>query len=597
MTGVPNVKSFYHDHNYPQWLKHKVQKFSPQDYLGDMAEEVPTFFKRKNRNGKIVNAFEEDTWFKIRTRNAGQSEAGALLKVEPGLVKNSQYVSVAWSGVQNATAKDMIVLYCPENAEDNDYIDYFNADVSSTYMQGNGEYSVQLTNLRTNCEMRYFRYISKEMQEFVTRSNIVIFEGGPEQPLQIHLALTGDPTEMRVMWVSGTDETPLVNFTMDSQSQRGTVVAGTSRTYKATDLCFLNGVFINPGYIHDVLLTGLEPSTTYHYSCGIEGHMSEMRSFKTAPPVGSDVSYKFIVYGDMGMSEAAHATAKYALRDVLDGYEFIFHHGDISYARGYAYIWDQWHALIEPYSSIVPYMVGIGNHEQDHLDYSGKDLSGVTGNGWHPWWGNYGDDSNGECGVPMYYRFHMPDNGNNLWWYSYDYGLVHFIMMSTEHDMGNGSRQYAWLEKDLQNVDRVKTPWVILAGHRPMYTSELPLGDIFVSLGMQHLFEDLLYKYHVDLALWAHYHSYERTCAVYKRYCVEDGVTHITIGTAGKSADVALYVKEEWSLFHRKDNPYGYGRVMVANRSALHWEYFVNSDDKVVDEIWLTKISSNDPLA
>ena len=81
-----------------------------------------------------------------------------------------------------------------------------------------------------------------------------------------------------------------------------------------------------------------------------------------------------------------------------------------------AYIWDQWHALIEPYSSIVPYMVGIGNHEQDHLDYSGKDPSGITGNGWHPWWGNYGDDSNGECGVPMYYRFHMPGNGNFLWW-------------------------------------------------------------------------------------------------------------------------------------------------------------------------------------
>jgi hypothetical protein len=44
------------------------------------------------------------------------------------------------------------------------------------------------------------------VQIFVTRSNIVMFEGGPEQPLQIHLALTGDPTEMRVMWVSGTGE-------------------------------------------------------------------------------------------------------------------------------------------------------------------------------------------------------------------------------------------------------------------------------------------------------------------------------------------------------------------------------------------------------
>ena len=51
-------------------------------------------------------------------------------------------------------------------------------------------------------------------------------------------------------------------------------------------------------------------------------------------------------------------------------------------------------------------------------------------------------------------------------------------MMSTEHDMGKGSRQYSWLEKDLQNVDRVKTPWVILAGHRPMYASEIVVGNV-----------------------------------------------------------------------------------------------------------------------
>jgi hypothetical protein len=44
--------------------------------------------------------------------------------------------------------------------------------------------------------------------------------------------------------------------------------------------------------------------------------MSEMRSFKTAPPVASNVSYKFIVYGDMGITGATHTTAKFALRDV-----------------------------------------------------------------------------------------------------------------------------------------------------------------------------------------------------------------------------------------------------------------------------------------
>ena len=56
--------------------------------------------------------------------------------------------------------------------------------------------------------------------------------------------------------------------------------------------------------------------------------------------------------------------------------------------------------------------------------------------------------------------------------YSFDYGSVHFIMMSTEHNFTVGSRQYAWLENDLRNVNRTMTPWVILSGHRAMYTSQ-----------------------------------------------------------------------------------------------------------------------------
>ena len=74
-------------------------------------------------------------------------------------------------------------------------------------------------------------------------------------------------------------------------------------------------------------------------------------------------------------------------------------------------------AAIQPYSTLVPYMVGVGNHEQDHKSGGSKDPSGAPGNGYHPKWGNYGSDSGGECGVPMFYRFHMPDNGNSVWWY------------------------------------------------------------------------------------------------------------------------------------------------------------------------------------
>ena len=61
--------------------------------------------------------------------------------------------------------------------------------------------------------------------------------------------------------------------------------------------------------------------------------MSSIRSFKTAPEIGPDVGFKFIVYGDHGTLSAACTTAKYVLNDIKNGYEFIFHNGDISYAR------------------------------------------------------------------------------------------------------------------------------------------------------------------------------------------------------------------------------------------------------------------------
>ena len=38
----------------------------------------------------------------------------------------------------------------------------------------------------------------------------------------------------------------------------------------------------------------------------------------------------------------------------------------------------------------------------------------------------------------------------------------------------------------------------------------------------------------VDLALWGHHHSYQRTCRVYREACVDEGgVIHVVIGMAG----------------------------------------------------------------
>ena len=44
----------------------------------------------------------------------------------------------------------------------------------------------------------------------------------------------------------------------------------------------------------------------------------------------------------------------------------------------------------------------------------------------------------------------------------------------------------------------------------------------------------LIQKYNVDLALWGHHHSYQRTCHVYKEKCTENAPLHLVIGMAGQ---------------------------------------------------------------
>ncbi len=251
----------------------------------------------------------------------------------------------------------------------------------------------------------------------------------------------------------------------------------------------------------------------------------------------------------------------------------------------------------------VPYMLGVGNHEYDHVAGGKNDPSNQGDNGsggvagWHPAWGNFGDDSHGECGRPLHERFHMPDNGNSLFWYSFDYGSVHIVMMSSEHDWTPGSPQYQWVEADLASVDRTKTPWLLIGSHRPMYTSENYESDYQVSLYFQAAMETLWAQYKIDMALTGHYHAYERTCSVFNQTCQEPGsnqwgITHIVVGTAGFELDQTTWMDKIWSVNHAIE--FGYGRVSVssdvqAGTTTLLYEFVFNANGTVYDSVSITK--------
>ena len=67
-------------------------------------------------------------------------------------------------------------------------------------------------------------------------------------------------------------ETSVVKYGTDPSAMSEVIMGNISKTYTAADMCNApaNDVnnFVDPGYIHDVLLTNLTPGTKYYYSYG-----------------------------------------------------------------------------------------------------------------------------------------------------------------------------------------------------------------------------------------------------------------------------------------------------------------------------------------
>ena len=337
-------------------------------------------------------------------------------------------------------------------------------------------------------------------------------------------------------------------------------VSGTTDTYTASDLCQAPanvtgpGKFISPGNLHTVRLSNLQSNTMYTYRVGMETGQgviwnSHSGTFQSAMPtaVSDDTSvstaFTFLVYGDQGCPATGWDDGQSWMEGMANREVFlhasstsvastpvrmIHHVGDLSYAQGAAHIWDAWLDMIQPISMYVPIMVAVGNHEYDHMSGggSGKDPSQyvTTDSGFMPVWGNFANDSGGECGVPTSKRFTMPagsiDNdekpelqNNGVFWYWYDYGLVRTIVVSSEHDLSEGSIQHVWLEHVLFNTNRTITPWVIVELHRPLYEMEEALfpNPQNIGIAMRYEFEDLLHDYKVDIVFSGHFHTYHRT--------------------------------------------------------------------------------------
>ena len=235
-----------------------------------------------------------------------------------------------------------------------------------------------------------------------------------------------------------------------------------------------------------------------------------------------------------------------ALKGQIDG---VVHGGDIAYdidddcgERG-----DQFMRSIAGLSSAVPYIIGPGDHEGGRKNLVNRNCGGdyealVTRL-----------SGGGGGGSPVQLALSHGSGSGSVFYFSFNIGMIHFAVVNAnawvyacQHWML--APMHAWLDRDLQIVNRTETPWVVLVSHRQAYcvksndtecnqeshsvrygvpAEALARGmNIFDSpwadrplVGEEdnrYGLEALAHKFAVDIVFGGHTHHYERSWPVYK---------------------------------------------------------------------------------
>jgi len=290
---------------------------------------------------------------------------------------------------------------------------------------------------------------------------------------------------------------------------------------------------------HMATMTGLPLGEEIEYRVGTQNSdLTEWYNFTTIDPSANH--FEWISIADHGDSSEGMDVSEAIIADTAA--QMVTISGDIAYADGEQSAWDFWFNFQQESTTSIPWVTAVGNHENE----PGYEFA------------------------PYEHRFDSDQQiESETFWYSRNVPGVHMVFMSTEHDYTPGSTQYSWLEQDFNSVDRDVTPFVIVYGHKPMYSSNSYHGS---EVELREALEEMYVAQGVDLVIAGHDHFYERTWPISEgtvmdtgndeRFSRGEGPIHLVIGIAGRSAYEELDEPQpEWSAY-RENNSYGWTRLV-----------------------------------
>jgi acid phosphatase type 7 len=427
---------------------------------------------------------------------------------------------------------------------------------------------------------------------------------------------------------------PCVDYGLSSSSLNLKACSSSSVTYSSSRT-----------WSNTVTLAGLQPATTYYYKIestnSTTDHFLSPRAAGDTTPFNFDVVIDLGVYGQDGytttkrdtipnIQPALNHTTIGSMAENVNNYELVIHPGDFAYAddwyltlsnllsgkSAYEAILENFYNQLAPVAGRKPYMASPGNHEADctEIDYTSglcpegqsnfTDFMNRFGRTMPSAFASSSSDSSAKSNAAKAQSLAKPP-----FWFSFEYGQVHFTMFDTETDFpkapdgpggsaglnggpfGFTNQQLEFLAADLASVDRTVTPWLVVAGHRPWYTT----GGGNTCAPCQAAFEHLFYEYGVDLAIFGHVHNSQRFNPIYNGTVDPAGLNnpkapmYIVAGGAGNIeglSDVGSNVTG--NVFAYADD-FSYATVKVLDAQHLEVDFIRSSTSQVLDTSTLYK--------
>ena len=325
------------------------------------------------------------------------------------------------------------------------------------------------------------------------------------------------PSSVIIIWRTDTPTDSVVFFGTDPEALTQSIVVSSLNTQ------------------HEVLLTGLVPSTRYYYSIGSSTQTLANGLdyfFITSPPIGTRKPLRFWVLGDSGTgNKNARAVRDAMITEIGENKKDIdlwLMLGDNAYGKGTDMEYQE--RVFDMYPSFLrnfPLWPTLGNH-----DGASADSSSQTG----PYYDIFVLPKAAEAGG-------LP-SGTEAY-YSFDYANIHFICLDSHESPRKVSDPM--LQWTMQDAAATNQDWIIAFWHHPPYSHGSHNSDLESKLiDMRENALPILEAAGVDIILCGHSHSFERSFFVSGAYNTPTTSSgHILDNGNGREDGDGIYTKRD----------------------------------------------------